>query len=302
LDHLKQLDIQPQSIIFEKLSEFVPDKGTPTEMEKKYNEFFHSKDNSKQLLDSCENTKEICESPPKSPMTLLSSYHTLYCKRCFLFDCHAHRGESPPKIEPNSFIYNREVKTKKKELVILDQKNTVTSKTPCQSDCYLLHLDQFFLVEKTDCQENKENKEPNSIISPNLNNRGEEKWSSAEESYYNFLKKHSLFNSCLLSDLLERKSCFQIKKFIEAKDFEYLNIIASDLMANSKKKKNVAKNSVTKTLINDTLEEEDEGVVVAIQKNNGNRNYSPCDHYGEPCNDKCECVRRKKFLRKVLQL
>ena len=89
------------------------------------------------------------DKPPTSPLTLLHSYHLLFCMRCFLTDCTIHKG-AVQLIKPNSLIHNNEnILPKPADLIVLDSSfsnvnsATTKSKEPCSNDCFMLHLNSF---------------------------------------------------------------------------------------------------------------------------------------------------------------
>ena len=167
------------------------------------------------------------------------------------------------QIRADTLIYNKEIFPKRSDLVILDKSSGETKpvnelKEPCSKDCFILRLDDFLKSKnkiKDTTNHRKSSRSPvkittaNNEVSPKTPTRSrsqsnptaktpkitnldtqsesEEKWHSNEISLYHVVKKHAQYDSCIISNSIFTKNCYQVKKFIEQTDNKYLNIVAT---------------------------------------------------------------------------
>lgn len=110
----------PDSIIFEKIAELFPDKGNSVELKEKYRLLIQPKG---KLHNDC--TPNIDQDSPKAQNSsnisreqIMHSFHTLFCRRCFKYDCFIHKYKQPlPTNQINS--------------------NIREDTNPCSDNCYL---------------------------------------------------------------------------------------------------------------------------------------------------------------------
>jgi len=112
---------KPAMVVFEAISEMFPDRGSPRELREKY----HELQDPQALPPEC--TPNIdgpgAQAVPREQT--MHSFRTLFCRRCYKYDCFLHRLKS---YHPGPSTHKR----KTPELPILTD--------PCGRDCYL-HLD-----------------------------------------------------------------------------------------------------------------------------------------------------------------
>jgi histone-lysine N-methyltransferase EZH2 len=157
----------------------------------------------------------------------LHSFHTLFCRRCYKYDCFLHKYKQPLPI--NNVNYN---KAKKSE-------NLKFSDKPCSPDCYK-SVQQSPTSTKTSPKNNsnRRNSKPlsnaNTPSSPEngmktrstsrspLSLRPDSKLTadlnSAEESLYKVFANIFEKNSCALARIIRTKTCVQLRLFIDSID------------------------------------------------------------------------------------
>uniref|UniRef100_A0A8C9SXB0 Histone-lysine N-methyltransferase EZH2 n=1 Tax=Scleropages formosus TaxID=113540 RepID=A0A8C9SXB0_SCLFO len=288
----------PSDKIFEAISSMFPDKGSPEELKEKYKEL------TEQQLPGAlppECTPNIDGPNARSVQReqSLHSFHTLFCRRCFKYDCFLH----PFHATPNTY--------KRKNM-----ENLVDSK-PCGLDCYM------YLVQVSRERDRERAKTPSKRPTgrrrgrfPNGSSRpstptvsGETRdvdsdtpgdcndkedddrkeettsssegssrcqtpvklklssevpenvdWSGAEASLFRVLIGTYYDNFCAIARLIGTKSCRQVYEFRVK-----------------------------------------ESSIIAHGSSNHVYNYQPCDHPKQACDSSCPCVTAQNFCEKFCQ-
>ncbi|XP_026950619.1 histone-lysine N-methyltransferase EZH1 isoform X4 [Sagmatias obliquidens] len=118
----------PNDMIFSAIASMFPENGVPDDMKERYRELTEMSDPNA-LPPQC--TPNIDGPNAKSVQReqSLHSFHTLFCRRCFKYDCFLHPFHATPN------VYKR----KNKEIKIEPE--------PCGTDCFLLLVFQFAVKE-----------------------------------------------------------------------------------------------------------------------------------------------------------
>ncbi|GIY74183.1 histone-lysine N-methyltransferase E(z), partial [Caerostris extrusa] len=311
----KQVTSDQNDIIFAAISAVFPDKGAPEQLKLRYRELVDKKDSSPTLPECTPNM----DGPGAQSVIReqsMHSFHTLFCRRCFKYDCFLH----PFHPSPSQFKHK-----------ICDMK---PGNTPCGYQCYL-HLDlvqeklREKLKEKEELNERRkmlkqmsvdsgneassedsndslrssrkrviperESSEGNfSIISHTISSKLnlkdlETAWTGAEQSLFRVLWKVFIGNYCAIAQMLNGKTCAQTYAFAQKELEDYHpeeNTLDNTPPRKKKKKQRLWSMHCRK---------------IHFKKDsafNHLYNYTPCDHPGQPCDLSCPCVMAQNFCEK----
>ncbi|KAL4657800.1 histone-lysine N-methyltransferase EZH1-like [Arapaima gigas] len=306
----------PHDEIFTAIASMFPYKGTTEELKEKY----------KDLLEPPSPVKlpPLCTPNMDGPFAKsvqreqsLHSFHTLFCRRCFKYDCFLHPFHATPN------VYKR----KSKEICVETE--------PCGMECFLLQkgakefADQN-MVRSPRSRRRRRQARSSSSSGPGLsvvsgegkeaesdhdttsssegNSRcqtptkvrpvseaGEEpeeeaetapppQWSGAEESLFRVLHGTYYNNFCSIARLIGTKTCKQVYAFA-VKEALIHRVPVEDRGISPQKKKRKHRQ------------------VLPPANNSSNQvyNYQPCDHPEHPCDSSCPCVMMQNFCEKFCQ-
>ncbi|CAG7818130.1 unnamed protein product [Allacma fusca] len=134
----------PGNAVFKAISDVFPDKGTSAEIKEKFIEMYEKLEPGAGLPPEC--TPNIdgpnAESVPREQV--MHSFHTLFCRRCFKYDCFLHRLKA---YHPGPRLSKRKG---------LEFKPT----SPCSQDCFL-HLEEVKAKQSALAAANKDGEASN---------------------------------------------------------------------------------------------------------------------------------------------
>ncbi|XP_077069230.1 histone-lysine N-methyltransferase EZH1 [Siphateles boraxobius] len=301
----------PHDKIFTAIASMFPYKGTMEELKNKY----------KDLLEPSIPVKlpPLCTPSMDGPFAKsvqreqsLHSFHTLFCRRCFKYDCFLH----PFHASPN--VYKR----KNKEIRMETE--------PCGLDCFLLQKGAKEFADlnmqksqrprrrrrqphpSSSCgptgsgEEGKDgdsdhdttsSSESNSrCASPTKLRSGDEKpeeskppaqWGGAEESLFRVLHGTYYNNFCSIARLIGTKTCREVYEFAVKEMLIHRVPLEDGGIAPQKKKR---KHRLW--------------AKIQLKKDSSSNqvyNYQPCDHPEHPCDSSCPCVVTQNFCEKFCQ-
>ncbi|CAF0965002.1 unnamed protein product [Brachionus calyciflorus] len=320
------------SIIFEKISENFPDKGNTLELKEKYRTL--SQQTNGKITNDC--TPNIDQSSPKSNSNpnitreqIMHSFHTLFCRRCYKYDCFIHRYKQP--------LPNNTDGSKNRENLSSDNKT-------CSANCYLLNEQTEHSEDKNESKNVKNKRKtsdsdfmensPKRLCNQTTPKRDQflknsvkkepktgPVWSYSETALYKVLSPTLKYNCCLLAKAIKSKTCQQIYDYMIVNDGKArLSLNSKEREQNngtirgesqetenrntskrsskkSKKTKAIKSHFLARKLHQEVNGDGDDQEADSASVNN----YFPCDHPGEPCNDKCRCVQNRNFCEKFCQ-
>lgn len=318
----------PNDMIFSAIASMFPESGVPDDMKERYRELTEMSDPNA-LPPQC--TPNIDGPNAKSVQReqSLHSFHTLFCRRCFKYDCFLHPFHATPN------VYKR----KNKEIKIEPE--------PCGADCFLLlegakeyamlhnprskcsgrrrrrHHVVSASCTNTSASAVAETKEGDSdrdtgndwaSSSSEANSRCQTptkqkaspappqlcvveapselvEWTGAEESLFRVFHGTYFNNFCSIARLLGTKTCKQVFQFA-VKESLILKLPTDELMNPSQKKKRKHRLWAAHCR------------KIQLKKDNSSTqvyNYQPCDHPDRPCDSTCPCIMTQNFCEKFCQ-
>ncbi|XP_013374598.1 PREDICTED: histone-lysine N-methyltransferase EZH1 [Chinchilla lanigera] len=318
----------PNDMIFSAIASMFPESGVPDDMKERYRELTEMSDPNA-LPPQC--TPNIDGPNAKSVQReqSLHSFHTLFCRRCFKYDCFLHPFHATPN------VYKR----KNKEIKIEPE--------PCGSDCFLLleGAKEYAVLHnpRSKCSGRRrrrhhgvsascpsastsavtETKEGDSdrdtgndwaSSSSEANSRCQTptkqkaspapaqlcvveapsepvEWTGAEESLFRVFHGTYFNNFCSIARLLGTKTCKQVFQFA-VKESLILKLPTDELMNPSQKKKR--KHRLWAAHCRKIQLKKDNSATQVY-------NYQPCDHPDRPCDSTCPCIMTQNFCEKFCQ-
>uniref|UniRef100_A0A665VNU8 Histone-lysine N-methyltransferase EZH2 n=1 Tax=Echeneis naucrates TaxID=173247 RepID=A0A665VNU8_ECHNA len=277
----------PSDKIFEAISSMFPDKGSTEELKEKYKEL------TEQQLPGAlppECTPNIDGPNARSVQReqSLHSFHTLFCRRCFKYDCFLH----PFHATPNTY--------KRKNL-----ENLVESK-PCGIDChmYLVQVSRCLIWILAECLVHDQlslcvcvcvegNSRCQTPVKMKLTGEAEAvEWSGAEASLFRVLIGTYYDNYCAIARLIGTKTCRQVYEFRVKESSIIARAPAEDDDTPPRKKKRKHRLWATHCR------------KIQLKKDGSSNhvyNYQPCDHPRQPCDSSCPCITAQNFCEKFCQ-
>lgn len=271
------VDQLPDQIIFDTIAENFPDKGNPIELKEKYKLLTQPKEKTiVECTPNIDNLNEINQIPNRDQA--LHSYHTLFCRRCYKYDCLLHKYKQPLPTENLSSL-NKDLKHQ-------------TQTSPCSNNCYKIPRKTNDVAQILALESN-------------------------EEVMYRVYNKIFPSNYCALSKVIQTKTCYQLWSYVQNLKRSSQSNLSNQtspisnsqeqhqqIVRNRKKKRKALNRPRSLKQIHFHARKLHEAAT------NGNdddykqqcglneNNYQPCDHPGEPCNEQCKCVNDGNFCEK----
>ncbi|XP_056870910.1 histone-lysine N-methyltransferase EZH1 isoform X4 [Takifugu flavidus] len=301
----------PNDKIFTAIASMFPYKGTMEELKEKYKDLLEPPSTVK-LLPLCTPNLDGPFAKSVQREQSLHSFHTLFCRRCFKYDCFLHPFHATPN------VYKR----KNKEIHIETE--------PCGENCFLLQkgakefVDQNMLRSQRSRRHRRQQR-PNLSNCPGPSQSAEEskpgdsdhettsssegnsrcqtptklrpgeddvteqessvvQWSGAEESLFRVLHGTYFNNFCSIARLIGTKNCKQVYEFaVKEVLIHRVPLVDGGISPQKKKRKHRL------------------WAKIQLKKDNSSNqvyNYQPCDHPDHPCDSSCPCVMTQNFCEK----
>lgn len=268
----------PNQMLFNAISEMFPSKGTPDELRQSYIELTKSVDPNRPP-EYCTPNIDGPNAESVSHDQTLHSFHTLFCRRCFKYDCFLHRLSSNPG--PNL------QKRKGPELEPSDE--------PCGPKCYMnlagvKGISAECKKEKESSEEKKELKMETDESSSSSFIEPDDVWTGSDQSFFRVLHRSFLNNYCAIASGMQTKTCQQVYEFAqeELKHIEPLELGKNASPPRKQQKKKINTKLWTMHIRKNARKEANQNNVY---------NYTPCDHAGA-CGNGCPCFESSNYCEK----
>ncbi|XP_046378012.1 histone-lysine N-methyltransferase EZH2-like [Haliotis rufescens] len=306
----------PADVIFEAISITFPEKGSKNDLKDKYKELCEASDPNSLPPECTPNIDGVnAESVPREQT--MHSFHTLFCRRCFKYDCFLH------PYHPTPSMLSRKT---------ADRKH---GSEPCGGECFM-HIDGVVppkdkdnaasdseksdKSDKSEVYETGRKSSPQQYISRKRKMNGgissgedSEKsndatdieikfpfredaitpnWNGAEESLFRVLNDMYRNNYCAISKLIGTKSCKQVYEFAIKEEAHIPDLNEERIQTPPRKKK---KKQKLWSMHCRKIQLKKDGSPNPVY------NYQPCDHPGQRCDETCPCIMAQNFCEKFCQ-
>ncbi|XP_033925888.1 histone-lysine N-methyltransferase EZH1 isoform X2 [Melopsittacus undulatus] len=318
----------PNDMIFTAISSMFPEYGFPEDMKERYRELTEVSDPNVLPPQCTPNIDGPCAKSVQREQSL-HSFHTLFCRRCFKYDCFLHPFHATPN------VYKRK------------NRETKIEPDPCGADCFLwlegakefaaLHNPRSKCSGRrrrrhhvvgascsntpastvTEAKEGDSDRDTGNewaSSSSEANSRCQTptkqkqspassqlfavetpqepvEWTGAEESLFRVFHGTYFNNFCSIARLLGTKTCKQVFQFA-VKESLITKLPTNELMNPSQKKKRKHRLWAAHCR------------KIQLKKDNSPTqvyNYQPCDHPEHPCDSSCPCIMTQNFCEKFCQ-
>ncbi|XP_060111917.1 histone-lysine N-methyltransferase EZH1 [Heteronotia binoei] len=319
----------PNDMIFTAISSMFPENGFPEDMKERYRELTEESDPNVLPPQCTPNIDGPCAKSVQREQAL-HSFHTLFCRRCFKYDCFLHPFHATPN------VYKRK------------SRETKVEAEPCGPDCFLwLEGAKEFAVlrnPRSKCSGRRRRRHPtlntssSSSASASTSTEAKEgdsdrdtgndwasssseansrcqtptkqklspaisqpvlsdvplepvEWTGAEESLFRVFHGTYFNNFCSIARLLGTKTCKEVFQFA-VKESLITKLPTNELLNPSQKKKRKHRLWAAHCR------------KIQLKKDNSSTqvyNYQPCDHPEHPCDSSCPCIVTQNFCEKFCQ-
>ncbi|NXP56019.1 EZH1 methyltransferase, partial [Heliornis fulica] len=320
----------PNDMIFTAISSMFPEYGFPDDMKERYRELTEVSDPNVLPPQCTPNIDGPCAKSVQREQSL-HSFHTLFCRRCFKYDCFLHPFHATPN------VYKRK------------NRETKIEPDPCGADCFLwlegakefaaLHNPRSkcsgrrrrrhhmvgascsntpasTITETREGDSDRDTGNEWASSSSEANSRCQTptkqklspassqlfavetpqeavEWTGAEESLFRVFHGTYFNNFCSIARLLGTKTCKQVFQFA-VKESLITKLPTNELMNPSQKKKRKHRQVLWAAHCRK----------IQLKKDNSPTqvyNYQPCDHPEHPCDSSCPCIMTQNFCEKFCQ-
>ncbi|KAJ6222420.1 hypothetical protein RDWZM_000965 [Blomia tropicalis] len=244
---------------------------SPNSLKTKYNAY--EKMINERITETSPNIDGTSHTKPQTFEKAMHSFQTLFCRRCYIYDCALHSFYTP-SFQPIP-----------EELSI---------QKCCGKDCFLnidnLTQDKYLTFKQVVNEETYKKTELEYFKIDHESIRTDH-WSCAEQTICNVLRNTMMNNYCKISQIIGNKSCSEVFMYCDSHPVEPL--LPKQQSSNIELQNPIKSNGKKKTSNNKPK----------IEFKNSKQElicYKPCDHIGTPCSNEngCGCVKNGTFCEK----
>ncbi|XP_054849275.1 histone-lysine N-methyltransferase EZH1 isoform X1 [Eublepharis macularius] len=319
----------PNDMIFTAISSMFPENGFPEDMKERYRELTEESDPNVLPPQCTPNIDGPCAKSVQREQAL-HSFHTLFCRRCFKYDCFLHPFHATPnvyrrknretKIEtepcgPDCFLWLEGAKEfavlrnprskcsgrRRRRHPTLNTSSSSSASTSASAEAKEGDSDRdtgndwasSSSEANSRCQTPTKQKLSPAVLQPVLSDIPLEpvEWTGAEESLFRVFHGTYFNNFCSIARLLGTKTCKQVFQFA-VKESLITKLPTNELLNPSQKKKRKHRLWAAHCR------------KIQLKKDNSSTqvyNYQPCDHPEHPCDSSCPCIMTQNFCEKFCQ-
>ncbi|XP_075978674.1 histone-lysine N-methyltransferase E(z) isoform X2 [Anticarsia gemmatalis] len=316
----------PIFTIFQAISTQFPDKGTAQELREKYIELT-SRSDPNALPPECTPNIDGPLAESVSREQTMHSFHTLFCRRCFKYDCFLHRLQAchpgpnltkrkGPDLKPfnepcgpNCYMLLEGMREKlarekaageedKGKTHAIDSPNDASSEDSNDSNRFQKGSNSNSSNSNwsSKSHNNPQSDVPAEPTEPAYNALGltvgdiDSEWTGSDQSLFRALHKVFISNYCAIAQLMLSKTCQQVYTYWINTGQEECRVEAELTPPRKKKKKHRLWSVHCRK--------------IQLKKDSASHhvyNYTPCDHPNQPCDNMCPCLQSQNFCEKFCQ-
>ncbi|XP_050681100.1 histone-lysine N-methyltransferase E(z) isoform X2 [Leptidea sinapis] len=318
----------PIFTIFHAISSQFPDKGTAQELREKYIELT-SRSDPNALPPECTPNIDGPLAESVSRDQTMHSFHTLFCRRCFKYDCFLHRCQTTglqachprpnlsrrkgPDLKPfadpcGSTCYMlldgmREKLAREKALgeagdgegaAAIDSPNDASSEDSNDSNRYQKGCggcsNGSSGATRAPLADNEQVGAPPYAALDLCAGEADSEWTGSDQSLFRALHRVFPQNYCAIAQLMLNKTCQQVYSHWSLSGAQECGVETERTPPRKKKKKHRLWSVHCRK--------------VQLKKDSASHhvyNYTPCEHGTAPCDNMCACVQSQNFCEKFCQ-